>query len=104
MKKKTLKIEANPLYHDTWKLLENYRDVVWSLERSVQQAQRKIQLEYGSSVEEFLDTIYVAGADLSGGHNGETYYWVLYYSFLSAQQLRNVDEIVEALRCAHIGY
>lgn len=30
--------------------------------------------------------------------NGEPYYWILYYSFLSPQQLRNVEEIVEKLR------
>lgn len=25
-------VADNPLYHDTWKLLKKYRDVVWSLE------------------------------------------------------------------------
>ena len=30
--------------------------------------------------------------------NGENYYWLLYYSFLSPQQLRNVEEIIEKLR------
>ena len=29
---------------------------------------------------------------------GEAYYWILYYSFLSPQQHRNADEIVELLR------
>lgn len=118
----------NPLYHDTWKLLRKYRDVVWSLELSVQQVRNNFEIEYGSSVEEFLDSIYLAGADLSGSvierhaqcieqshkmlklldtaielmrtkhKNGESYYWILYYSFLSPQQLRNVEEIVEKLR------
>ena len=31
-----MNITDNPLYHDTWKLLKKYRDVVWSLELSVQ--------------------------------------------------------------------
>lgn len=31
-------VAENPLYHDTWKLLKKYRDVVWSLEISVQWA------------------------------------------------------------------
>jgi hypothetical protein len=118
----------HPLYHDTWKLLKKYRDVVWSLELSVQQARNQFQLEYGSSVEDFLDSIYLTGADLSGSElenhaktiershkmlklmesavellrskhkNGETYYWLLYYSFLSPQQLHNVEEIIEKLR------
>ena len=30
--------------------------------------------------------------------NGEAYYWILYYSFLSPQQLKNVEEIIEQLR------
>ena len=39
--------EENPLYHDTLTLLRKYRDVVWSLELSVQRVRRKFQLEYG---------------------------------------------------------
>lgn len=30
--------------------------------------------------------------------NGEVYYWLIYYTFLSSQQLRNVEEIIEKLR------
>jgi len=30
--------------------------------------------------------------------SGETYYWLLYYTFLSPQQLDNVNEIIEQLR------
>jgi len=128
MKKKMSNVEEHELYHDTWKLLKKYRDVVWSLELSVQQAQRRFQLEYGSSVEDFLDAMYSASANLSGGKleqysksieqsnkmiklmetavgllrekhkNGEAYYWVLYHTYLSPQQPRNVDETVEKLR------
>lgn len=116
-------VTENPLYHNTWKLLKKYRDVVWSLELSVQQIKNNFQLEYGSSIEDFLDSIYLAGADLAGGNfehhakciershqmlklvesavnllrskhkNGEAYYWILYYTFLSSQQLRNEDII-----------
>ena len=122
------KTEMDPRYHDTWKLLKRYRDVVWSLELSVQQVKTQFQLEYGSSIEDFLETIYLAGADLGGTQledharciershqmlslvmdavellrnkhkNGETYYWVLYYTYLSPQQLRNVDEIITQLQ------
>ena len=28
---------------------------------------------------------------------GEQYYWILYYSFLSPQELRNTDEIIDRL-------
>ena len=110
-------VADNPLYHDTWKLLKKYRDVVWSLELSVQHVRTKFEIEYG-----------LAGADLAGSDiehhakciershkmlklldsavellrtkhkNGEAYYWLLYYSFLSPQQLKNVEEIIETLR------
>lgn len=121
-------IAENPLYHDTWKLLKKYRDVVWSLELSIQQVRTRFEIEYGSSIEDFLDSVYLAGADLSGSDiehhakciershrmlklldssvdllrskhkNGEIYYWLLYYTFLCPQQLRNVEEIIEKLR------
>ena len=94
----------------------------------MQQVRSKFQIEYGSSIEDFLESIYLAGADLSGSEiehharciershkmlklmeaalellrakhkNGESYYWILYYSFLSPQQMRNVEEIIEKLR------
>ena len=47
------KVTENPLYHDTWMLLRKYRDVVWSLELSVQQVRRQFQIGYGSSMEIF---------------------------------------------------
>lgn len=107
---------------------QKYRDVSWSLELSVQQLRNQFELEYGSSVEEFLESIYLAGADLGGTRledharciersskmlslitdavqllrtrhkNGEVYYWLLYYSYLSPQQMRNVEEIIDQLR------
>lgn len=48
--KKELDVSENPLYHDTWTLLRKYRDVVWSLELSVQRVRRQFQVEYGSSM------------------------------------------------------
>lgn len=121
------KIQENPMYHDTWTLLRKYRDVVWSLELSVQQVRRNFQIEYGSSIEDFLESIYLAGVDFDSGieeharciersykmlklmenavnllrnkHKfGEVYYWILYYSYLSPQQYNNTDEIIEQLR------
>lgn len=121
-------VSENPLFHDTWKLLKNYRDVVWSLELSVQQVRNSFQIEFGASIEDFLDSIYLAGADLSASNlehhakciershrmlqlmenavellrskhkYGESYYWILYYTFLSPQQLHNVEEIIEKLQ------
>ena len=127
-KKMDTNITANPLYHDTLKLLKKYRDVVWALELSIQQVRKRFSIEYGSSIDDFLETVYLAGADLTGSNlehhakcieksnqmlklldssiellrtkhkYGEMYYWLLYYSFLCPQQLRNVEEILDQLR------
>lgn len=121
-------VSDNPLFHDTWKLLSKYRDVVWSLELSVQQVRKSFEIEYNSSIDEFLDSIYLAGASLEGTNiehhakciersnkmlklvensvdilrskhkYGETYYWILYYTYLCPQELPNVVEIIETLR------
>lgn len=53
-------------YHDTWRLLKKYRDVVWSLEMSIQQVKKEFEIEYGSSIDAFLESVYLAGADLGG--------------------------------------
>ena len=58
--------EDNPLYHDTYKLLRCYRDSTYSLKVAVRQVEIQFQLEYKTSIDEFLDSIYTAGADLTG--------------------------------------
>lgn len=127
-KRKETDIKEDPRYHDTRKLLRKYRDVTWSLELSVQKLRNQFQVEYGTDIEEFLDSVYLAGADLGGttlehhaqcierSHrmlklldnavemlrtrhkNGEMYYWLLYYSYLSPQQYQNTEEIIEQLQ------
>lgn len=131
MKKQVNTPQEDPLYHDTWTLLRKYRDVVWSLELSVRRAQKKFEVEYGKSIEDFLESIYLAGVDFKESgieqhaqciehsyqmlqlvdstvellrtkhKHGGTYYWILYYSFLSPQEYKNAEEIVNLLR-AHI--
>ncbi len=115
-------------YHNTWLLLRKYRDVTWSLEVSVAQAKNSFKKEFGSTLEEFLDSIYAAGVDFEDSHladrargirksydmlrfldaaietmrtkhfRGEQYYWILYYTYLSSQEFGSVDDIVEVLR------
>lgn len=115
-------------YHDTNMLLKRYRDVVWSLELSVCQVKRQFRQEYACSLEDFLDTVYMAGAELHGtdieSHTrciertrkmirlledavellrtrhkkGEAYYWVLYYAYLSPKKPKNAEEIMAALQ------
>ena len=58
--------EEDRRYHDTLLLLKNYRNVMWSMELSAEQLRKDFKEDFGSSIEEFLDSIYMAGADLSG--------------------------------------
>ena len=58
--------QENPLFHNTWKLLKNYRDAVWNLELAVQQVKNTFELEYNSTIDDFLDSMYLAGAELGG--------------------------------------
>lgn len=120
--------EDDPRFHDTYKFLRRYRDATYSLKVVVHQMETQFRLKYGTSVDEFLDSIYTAGADLSGDDieeraksiersnqmlkmldssvdllrtnhkHGEQYYWILYYTFLSPQELKGTNEIIEALR------
>ena len=120
--------EEDPRFHDTYKFLRRYRDATYSLKVVVRQMEMQFRMKYGTSVDEFLDSIYSAGVDLSGddieeraksiersnrmlkmldssvdllrtNHKyGEQYYWILYYSFLSPQELKDTNEIIEALR------
>ena len=90
-------ITENPLYHDTWKLLKKYRDVVWSLELSIQQVRNRFELEYGSSIEDFLDSVYLAGADLSGSDT-EHHAKCIERSY---RMLKLLDSSVDLLRNKH---
>ena len=119
--------EEDPRFHDTYKFLRRYRDATYSLKVVVRQLEAQFRMEYGTSVDDFLDSVYAAGVELSGtdiaeraksiersnkmlklldssvdllrnNHkHGEQYYWILYYAFLSPQELKNTDEILEKL-------
>ena len=56
--------EEDPRFHDTYKFLRRYRDATYSLKVVVHQMETQFRLKYGTSVDEFLDSIYAAGADL----------------------------------------
>lgn len=120
--------EDHPNYHNTCKLLQSYRDAVWNLELAVRQVKIGFEAEFGESIEDFLDSMYLAGADFAGTEieshtrsiersrkmltildsavellrskhkNGESFYWILYYSFLSPQELESVEDILENLQ------
>lgn len=121
--------QENKEYHNIAALFKIYRAVNWRMQIKINQVKRRFQLEYGTDVDSFLDSMYQAGMDinqdLSGEKeriesinrsnkflklideavelmrkyhpNGERYYWVLYYSYMSAYKAENVEEILDKL-------
>ena len=115
------------LYHNTELLLKKYRDVVWSIEVSAIQAEMNFEIETGCKMTEFLDMSYAAGFDLKGTdiaeqartmernkkmlsiidssidllrrkhENGEEYYWILFYTYLSDKPLKTIDDIIACI-------
>lgn len=115
------------IYHNTLLLLSKYRDVTWSLELSVEHIRQNFHEKFGQTIESFLDSIYSAGADLSGTdiesharsierswkmlklvdsavellrskhRYGEQYYWILYFTYLTPQEYL-VEEVLEKLQ------
>lgn len=123
--------EEDPRFHDTYQFLRRYRDAKYSLMVVVRQMETQFRIEYGTSIDDFLDFVYAAGAELTDGDieqraksiersnqmlklldssvdllrnnhkHGEQYYWILYYAFLSPQELKNTEEILDKL-AAHV--
>ena len=117
--------EENNVYHDVIRLFKIYRAVNWRMQIKVNQVKHRIREEYGTDLDEFLDSIYQAGMDINQDLDdmkqrievinrsnkflklideavelmrnfhpqGERYYWVLYYSYMSARKAENIDEI-----------
>ena len=101
--------EDDPRFHNTYQFLKHYRDATYSLKVVVHQLETQFQKEYGTSIDQSLDSVYAAGADLNGSEiaeraksiersnkmlklldssvdilrnnhkYGEQYYWILYY-------------------------
>ena len=127
------KQKQSDCYHDPVKLLKTYRSVRWNLKLSMEHHRQDFEAEYGMSVSEYLDDVYAAGADFAGtklehhansmkrtaemlklidtsahlireyNSEGECFYWILYYTYLSPQKLSKIDEIVDRIQM-HIPY
>ena len=58
--------EEDPRFHDTYQFLRRYRDATYSLKVVVHQMEHQFKLQYDNDIDKFLDSIYAAGADLTG--------------------------------------
>lgn len=124
--------EEDPRFHNTYQFLRRYRDAKYSLMVVVRQTETQFRMEYGTSIDDFWDSIYAAGVELTGGDieqraksiersnqmlklmdsavdllrnnhkHGEQYYWILYYAILSPQELRNTDAFFPEV-LSHLG-
>ena len=90
--------KENTAYHDVEKLFKIYRSVNWKMQIKINQVKRHFQLEYGTDVDKFLKLM-DESADLMRKYHpqGERYYGVLYYSYMSAYKAENVEEILDKL-------
>ena len=115
------------LYHNTEMLLKKYRSVVWSIEISVEFAEENFEREMGTSLDDFLEMSYSAGADLSGTRIqeqmrtmqrnknmlslinaavrmlrkkpgcGELYYTIIYHTYLSETEMESISDLLEKI-------
>ena len=131
--KRIRKRERPDCYHDPMRLLKTYRDVRWNLKLSIEHHSQDFELEYGMSITEYLDDIYAAGIGSAGtklehhannmkrtaemlklidtaihlirenNSDGEMFYWILYYAYISPQKIKSADEIVDRIQM-HVPY
>lgn len=125
----TVENKENKVYHNVVVLFKIYRSVSWRMQVQIGQVKHRFQKEYGTDVDEFLDSLYQAGMDLNDDEanirsrveaisssnkflklidesvdlmrkyhpQGERYYWILYYTYMSAHQPANIGEIMNRL-------
>ena len=126
-KKQVNALTKNTNYHNTVKMLKNYRDFKWSVYLSATQACEDFKTEYDMKIEEYLESIHAAGADFKGtnldhhantimrsykmikmidsaislireSHKyGERYFWILWYTYTCSHELSNTNEILDML-------
>lgn len=89
--------EEEPRFHDTYQFLKRYRDATYSLKVVVHQLESQFKIEYGSSIDDFLDSIYAAGIELGGGNIEERAKSIE----RSNKMLKLLDSSVDLLRSNH---
>lgn len=60
----TVENKNSEVYHDVVTLFKIYRSVSWRMQVQIGQVKHRFQKEYGTDVDDFLDSLYQAGMDL----------------------------------------
>jgi hypothetical protein len=91
--------EENEAYHDIIALFKIYRSVNWRMQVKVNQVKHRIQWEYGTDIDTFLDSVYQAGMDINQdlGDMKER----IEVINRSNKSLKLIDEAVELMRKFH---
>lgn len=55
----------NAVYHDVVRLFQIYRSVSWRMQVQIGQVKHRFKKEYGTDVDEFLESLYQAGMDIN---------------------------------------
>lgn len=113
------------LYHNTELLLKKYREVVLSIEVAAAQAEFNFETEMECKLTEYLEMSYATAANFEGTRiveqmrimernkkmlsmincavkivrerllEGEEYYWILYYTYLSDKPCKRTEDIIK---------
>ena len=90
--------EEDPRFHDTYQFLRRYRDATYSLKVVVHQMEHQFKLQYDNDIDKFLDSIYAAGADLTGSDIEQRAKSIA----RSNQMLKLLESSIDLLR-KHVG-
>lgn len=112
------------LYHNTELLLKKYREVVFSIEIGATQAEYDFESEMCCKLDEYLEMSHATAANFEGTKiveqmrimernkkmlsiidrainiikdrvaDGEEYYWILYYTYISDKPSKRVEDII----------
>lgn len=104
MRKEGIKTEqigstCNEKYHDVAELFRIYRRVNWQMQAKILQVKRRFKREYGTSIDEFLESVYAAGMDLNDDDANIRLKMEAIRS--SGNFLKMIDDSVEVMRQYH---
>ena len=55
----------NTLYHDVAEVFRVYRQVTWQMQAKIHQVKARFHREYGTDIDDFLESVYAAGLDVA---------------------------------------
>ena len=89
----------NTLYHDVAEVFRVYRQVTWQMQAKIHQVKARFHREYGTDIDDFLESVYAAGLDLN---DDEANIRMKMEAIQTSRAfLKMIDDSVEVLRKYH---